>query len=66
MNLVISMSGGMKIFVKKMKGKKIKMEVEKYDKIENVKDKIKEKEGINNEKKRIIFDGKKMEDGSKI
>lgn len=62
----MSLSGGMKIFVKKMKGKKIKMEVEKQDKIEKVKEKIKEKEGIKNEKKSIIFDGKKMEDGRKL
>jgi len=51
------------IFVRTLTGKTVTLEVESNDTIENIKQKVQEKEGITPDQQRLVYGARKLEDG---
>ena len=63
LHLVLSLKGGVQIFVKTYTSKTFTLDIEASDSIESVKAQIQEKEGIHPDEQHLVWNGKKLEDG---
>jgi ubiquitin C len=60
-HLVLRLRGGMLIFVKTLTGKSIGIDLSQTETVEYLKHRIRERKGIPNDKQRLIFAGKQLE-----
>ena len=57
----LELRGGMQLFVKTLDGKTLTVDAEEEDTIEDIKNRIMEKEGVPTDQQRLIFGGKQLE-----
>lgn len=62
LNPILSIKGGVQMFIKTLTGKTIILEVERAESVDNIKAKIQEQEGIPINQQRLIYGGKLLTD----
>ena len=56
----------MQIFIRSLSGKNLLFNVEAEDSVENLKQKLFEKDGVKPDDQRLVFGGRQLENGNKL